>query len=87
MARVFLEYSFLFDPDTTWDSLSSFEKDLADFFAAHGLEAEIIKMVEGQIGGRILWIKKMDIFDKMSLTPPPKPKGPQKALQKMMGGK
>jgi hypothetical protein len=53
-----LEYSFLFEPDTTWQRLSDFEDDLARFFRDNGLEAEIVKTVDGQVGNRVLWIKK-----------------------------
>jgi hypothetical protein len=56
----FLEYLFLFNPADSWTSLSDFEHDLADFFSAHGLDAEILKTVEGQIGKRILLIKKAE---------------------------
>lgn len=57
---VLLDYKFLFEPDASWTSLSAFESDLADFFAAYGLEAEIIKSVDGQMGNRILLIQKME---------------------------
>lgn len=55
---VVLEYLFMFDPDETWDSLSIFEKDLAKSFAEHGVEAKIIKSIEGQQGKRVLLLKK-----------------------------
>jgi hypothetical protein len=57
--KVFLEYSFLFDAVDTWQHLYQFESDLAKFFSERGLEAEIIKTVEGQASGRrILAISK-----------------------------
>ncbi len=44
----FLEYNFMFDPQTTWDSVTDFERDLADFFSAHGLYAELLNNLTGK---------------------------------------
>jgi hypothetical protein len=36
----FLEYSFLFDPrDVDWPTIQDFERDLADYFMAFGVDA------------------------------------------------
>ncbi len=56
---VLLEYNFLFDSVSTWQHLSQFESDLADFFAAHDLEAQLIQGITGQSGKRIMIIKKI----------------------------
>ena len=56
---VFLRYNFMFDAVETWQHLAQFESDLADFFTAHGLEARIVKTLEGQIGDRIMLITKV----------------------------
>jgi len=61
---VFLDYTFLFDSNDTWQHLHQFEGDLSKFFAERGFQAEVIKTVEGQIGKRILLIKRIDDFDK-----------------------
>jgi hypothetical protein len=55
----FLQYMFLFEPTSTWQHLSQFEGDLADFFRANGMEAQVVKTVGGQIGQRILYIKPL----------------------------
>jgi hypothetical protein len=82
----FLEYSFIFDPVSTWQHLSQFEGDLADFFRAHGLEAEILNPVGGQVGRRILLIKKIEM--PVPLAPKaPKPGEIQKQVNKLRGGK
>lgn len=57
---VVLEYLFIFNPEETWDTLSGFEKDLARSFNEHGLEATIIKSIEGQQGKRVLLIQKKE---------------------------
>lgn len=57
---ILLSYQFLFEPDASWTSLAAFESDLADFFGAYGLEAEVIKSVDGQMGNRILLIQKSE---------------------------
>jgi hypothetical protein len=64
---VFLEYAFLFDPSATWAHLHEFEKDLAVFFAQHGLEAEILNAMT-ESGKRILHIRK-----RPDIGPPPQP--------------
>ena len=61
-----LEYTFMFDPDATWQSGSAFERDLADFFAAHGREANWIETT-GNGARRILYIQKID---ESQLNPP-----------------
>jgi len=57
---VFLDYIFIFEPSLTWTSLPSFESDLADFFAAHELESEIMRTADGQVGKRVLLISRME---------------------------
>lgn len=68
-----LEYLFMFDPANTWSSGLDFERDLADFFMAHGYEADWIT-ARGNIK-RILYIQKIEQFPKVTkpnLTEPPK---------------
>ena len=67
---VILEYLFLFNPDATWAHLYEFEKSLADFFAAHGMEAEVMSTIDGARGRRVLYISKIQEI--------PKPKKPEK---------
>ena len=55
---VVLEYLFMFNPEEIYDSLSAFEKDLARAFAEHGVEATIIKSIDGQQGKRVLLLQK-----------------------------
>ena len=57
---VVLEYLFMFDPEEVWNSLSAFESDLAKSFAEHGIEATIIKSIEGQQGKRVLLLQKKE---------------------------
>ena len=40
MAKVFLRYSFIFDPSELWSSKTGFEADLAGLFRARGIGAE-----------------------------------------------
>ena len=70
-----LEYSFLFEPGTqTWTRGSEFETDLADFLAAHGLEANIVDTVGGS-GRRVMYIQAIEMM-------PPAPKPPPVKLVK-----
>jgi hypothetical protein len=58
MKIVFLEYTFMFDPAASWSSLYQFEDQLGKFFGDRGFDAELIKSVEGQPGGkRILYLR------------------------------
>ena len=78
MARfplVFLEYSFLFDPDETWNNLHAFESDLAKFFNEHGAEAIVIKAVEGAPVKRILYIRKKEELQPLTGNYLPQKKG------------
>lgn len=59
---VALTYTFIFSKSANlWNHVYQWENDLADFFAANGLEAEIVKTVEGSNGGRMMIIKKIDM--------------------------
>lgn len=83
MKIVFLEYAFMFDPSDSWSSLYEFESELGKFFSSKSLEAQIIKSVEGQPGGkRILYIRKKP---EVALTPNPvgRPKTPQGKIREM----
>ena len=72
MKAVLLQYNFMFDPADTWSSLYEFENDLYQFFNSHGLEAEIVKSVEGQNGVRILLInKKKGIIENIPVNSTP----------------
>ena len=79
----FLEYTYVFQPGSeTWQRGFEFEKDLADFFAAHGLEATIVETVGGT-GRRVIYIERMDKLDKMRQDQPPQ-KGIQQSLKNVM---
>ena len=62
---IFLEYTFLFDADNTWQHLSQFESELAEFFGDKGFSADILKSISGQSGRRILLIKKVDPIEEI----------------------
>lgn len=61
---VFLEYTFLFDSDTTFGHLFEFEKLLFEFFSSRNLQAEAIKAIEGGLNRRLVYLsKKVDQID------------------------
>lgn len=41
--KVFLRYSFIFDPSQTWTNNYNFDNDLASYFRSMGYEAEVVK--------------------------------------------
>lgn len=55
----FIEYAFMFDPDSTWSNVHRFETDLSKFFKALGYEATVLNAVQGA-GRRIIFITKID---------------------------
>jgi hypothetical protein len=84
MKIVFLEYTFMFDPASSWSSLYQFEDQLAKFFGDRGFEADIIKSVEGQPAGkRILYLRPKKIIVPTAPNPVGKPKSPQGILKEM----
>jgi hypothetical protein len=63
-----LDYEILFDPSEAWTSGSQFEAAFADFFAAHGFEAQIIES-RGGTAKRVIFLNKIDVIK----TPEPRP--------------
>ena len=65
----FLEYSFLFDPrELEWPTIQDFERDLSDYFMAYGVEAKVLKTIEGQFGRRILLLEKIEVDEPKLVT-------------------
>jgi len=84
MKIAFLEYTFMFDPATSWSSLYQFEDQLAKFFGERSMEAQVIKSVEGQPGGRrILYIRPKPMVTPSTPNPQGRPKTPQGILREM----
>lgn len=81
---VIATYNFIFDPDAnTWSSWSSFERDLADFYAAHGLQADIIETAGN--GTKAIYIQKIDDpLDKLRKASDQPQKNPKQALETAM---
>ncbi len=80
---VALQYNFIFPPGDTWAHLYEFEKSLADFFAAHGMEATVIRPIEGGSAGRTLIIEKMEIVALPQAPPDERRKQPGSQLKDM----
>jgi hypothetical protein len=53
-----LRYMIIFDPSETWSNGFQFEAQFADFFAAHGFEAQIIAPAGGS-GDRVISIERV----------------------------
>ena len=60
--KVFLRYTFVFDPLDAWRSREDFDTDLAKFFSEKGLELEKVKHTteseETAFDERIIFVKK-----------------------------
>ena len=54
-----LSYKIMFDPSEAWSSGYEFENSMADFFTAHGFEANIIE-AKGGSNERVIWLTKIE---------------------------
>ena len=69
--RAIAEYLFEFIDPVPWRSSFEFERDLADFFGANGVEAEIVSLVEGYSGPKIISLTRSELLDpKQMMTQP-----------------
>ncbi len=60
-SMVSITYQYIFSKDANiWNNAYEFEQDISDFFAANGLEADVVTTVSGSTGNRIILIKKID---------------------------
>ena len=79
-----IEYTFIFEPGSeTWQSGFEFERSLADFLAAHGLEAQMVD-VTGGATRRVIYVQKMDKLDEVRQAADKPQIPPQVALNRMM---
>lgn len=60
-ALIFLDYTFLFDTNTTFAHLYEFERILTQFLDSRQLQAEVIKSVEGAPSKRVMFITKKEV--------------------------
>ena len=64
-------YTFLIRKDENiWNSILEFEADLADFFAAHQLQAEPITTIEGSTGNKMMMISRIQEMPRLDNKPP-----------------
>lgn len=83
----YLEYKFLFDPSDTFSSLSQFESMLVDYFNACDMDIELVKSVNGQIGGRLMIIQKKPQVKNFKAAETKSPKDQVGDLMKKAEGK
>lgn len=79
---VFWRPTIIFDPDeTNWSRISDVERVFADFFTAHGFEANIYSVWPSN---EVVWqLSPLDKLDKIRQDQPPQ-KGPQEAFKNVM---
>jgi hypothetical protein len=63
----FIDYTFILDTNT-WQHVSQFESDLADFFSAYNLECQRMNSIGGQVGKRVFILRPIAVLGS--------PKGP-----------
>ena len=63
LKKRFVEYMFEFVDPIPWPNLYDFERDLANFFSAYGVEAEVSSLMEGYVGRRIVTLTKVEVID------------------------
>ena len=57
--KIFLKYSFIFDPATTWSSKEEFNADLGQYFHSKGYQAEVIKSALEHPGELLIYLDKL----------------------------
>lgn len=82
-----LDYTFMFDPAATWQHAYQFEQDLADFFAAHGMEADKIRTVDGGVSRRVLYIQPIQVMFEAGKTQVGRPKETKRIINDLRGHK
>jgi hypothetical protein len=58
MRKVLIKYGFVFDPSQTWSTQDQFDEDLAAYFRAKGLQAELVEAAPGQEPIPIIFLTK-----------------------------
>lgn len=75
-----LEYMFIFDPSEAWSNGFQFERDIADFFAAMGFQAEVLD-VSGGSNRRVINLSKIEQMPKLENKP--EQVGPKQAIKQI----
>lgn len=84
---VLVKYLFLIDSKTTWDNVFDFEKDLGKMAEERGFKAEVVEVLAGMPGERVVYFTKEDELLKQVNPPQEKPKAPSDILDKMSKAK
>ena len=72
----------MFDPGETWSHAYEFEHSLTQFLRSKGLEAQVVKTVEGASGRRVLLIQKSDEdIIKVPKEPVGRPRGLKRRIE------
>lgn len=79
----FLDYTFLIDTKDAFSHLFEFEKALADFFDSKGLEAHVLKSVEGSLSKRIMFVCKKEVMGAPEINPVGRPITPKGLIKKL----
>ncbi len=66
-----ISYKIMFDPSESWSNGYQFEAQFADFFAAHGFEAQIITPAGGT-GDRVIYLERVYLPEPAKRTEQPK---------------
>lgn len=65
----FLEYCFIFEPESTFSNIYDFEKVLSEVFGSKGYQAQIVDAVKGYNGRRVIFVtRKEDMLDDPKLA-------------------
>ena len=56
--KIYLKYSFIFDPRETWAYRDEFENDLAQYFRSKGLETEVVRSTDETKEEVMIYLKR-----------------------------
>lgn len=83
-----IDFTFIFDgADSIWPSISVFESDITKFLKDKGIEASMIKSVDGQSGRYTLFLSKIEVIQNMPQRRPLPPGKQIDNIRKQIGRK
>lgn len=66
MARIYVDYTFIFDPKEAWEHVSVFNDDLGAFFKQKGFEGEIVEPAGEKQDKIMVYLKKIEILEPLT---------------------
>jgi hypothetical protein len=76
--KIYVKYSFIFDPSELWQHISQLNNDMASFFRERGFEMEIVESANQDNSEFMIYLRKIP-----ELPPLAEEKTPQQILSQI----